>query len=77
MKKSLKFLSLIGVSALLFACNNTNNEGDDPTKRRKSQRHSGAGLRRSAGQGGGQGHLCRHQAQRRKGRGRPGAGFLR
>ena len=33
MKKSLKFLSLIGVSALLFACNNTNNnEGDDPTK---------------------------------------------
>ena len=25
MKKSLKFLSLIGVSALLFACNNTNN----------------------------------------------------
>ena len=33
MKKSLKFLSLIGVSALLFACNNANNnEGDDPTK---------------------------------------------
>ena len=32
MKKSLKFLSLIGVSALLFACNNTNNEGDDPNK---------------------------------------------
>ena len=33
MKKSLKFLSLIGVSALLFACNNTNNnEGDDPAK---------------------------------------------
>ena len=33
MKKSLKFLSLIGVSALLFACNNANNNGgDDPAK---------------------------------------------